>query len=75
MAKVICPEPGSQLTLASESVPSHLPAYTVSFTSSSDGRESVEDVARAAICSLGSFDRALQDYYQQRLNMALGGAR
>ena len=38
-------------------------------------KESVEDVARAAICSLGSYDRGLQDYYQGRLNQALLDSR
>lgn len=55
---------------------SHLPAYRVTFTSSnSDHQETVEDVARAAIASIGSYDPGLQDYMQMRLNRALGGAR
>lgn len=29
-------------------------------------------IARRAICSLGSFDRGLQDYYQAQLNAAIG---
>lgn len=53
-----------------------LPAYRVTFTSSnSNQQETVEDVARAAIASLGSYDHGLQDYMQMRLNRALGGAR
>jgi hypothetical protein len=34
-------------------------------------KESVLDIARSAICSIGSFDRGLQDYYDGRLKAAL----
>lgn len=64
MARVVCPEPGSQVTLPSVTVPPMVTSNTARI-------ESIEDVARAAICSIGSYDRGLQDYYQQRLNAAL----
>lgn len=69
-----CPQ--SPSGFCPSSAPCLIPCGSSTFNASNtDGRESVEDVARAAICSLGSYDRGLQDYYQQRLNKALGGAR
>ena len=30
--------------------------------------DALTDLARAAICSIGSFDRGLQDHYQRKLD-------
>jgi len=38
--------------------------------SATSANSKVLDVARSAICSIGSFDRGLQDHYQRKLNAA-----
>ena len=77
MSKVVCPEPGSQLTIGSIAFGPHRLESTavkpdVVFIHPRP-EVTVLEVARAAICSLGSFDRALQDHYQRQLDAALKG--
>ncbi len=78
MSKVICPESGSQLTIGSvtfgpQPVGQPIPATAPGrFTPTQ--ADSILIIARLAICSLGSYDRGLQDHYQRQLDAALNGS-
>ena len=71
MSRVICPEPGVQLTIPSGTANDpNLPSYTVVFASTSNGRESVEEVAERVIRALAQHDPALAFHFAQRLDAA-----